>query len=177
VVWDEKLLSSITLIHFVLTFFIFKNDIGMFPTTHSYFLAVSVIIFPFVLEKGLKKKWLMVKSLTIFVVLINFSATTFNNLKKKENSNIKLAHELKLIVPSNSSVFGPIEFWFFLPNTNYISNMYLKSELNFSDFEYVILQNTPANGMFSAANGMYTLVYENSSKQYGKVELYKRINR
>ena len=170
-----KLLSCITLIHFVLTFFIFKNDIGMFPTTHSYFLAVSVIIFPFVFENGLKKYKVIIFSLTILLIALNFFATTYNNLKKKEYVNIQLANEFKMIVPSNSSVFGPIEFWFFLPNTHYISNMYLKSKLNFADFEYVILQNTPANGIFSAENAIYTLVYVNSSKQYGKIELYKRI--
>jgi hypothetical protein len=162
-----KVLSVFSVSHFILSFFIFKNDLGMFPTTHTYFIAVSIIILPFVLSEYQLTRWVAITVVTF--ILLNFSASIFYNSTRRENVNSQLSNDLKRFIPDKSYVYGPIECWFFLPNTHYKSNMY-KEKLDFSKFNYVILRNTEAGALFST----YTKVYKSNSSQYGDISVYKK---
>ena len=148
----------------------------MFPNTYNYFLAISIIIFPFILDlRILKNKYFFYVIFILFSVG-NFAATAYNNFSKIENANQQLSKDLKKHIPINAYTYGPIECWFFVPQSHYISHMYQLGELNMIDFEYVILMNTPADELFSPEKGKFQLEYRSSSKQYGEIELYKRIN-
>jgi hypothetical protein len=173
-----KYLSIISICYIIFSFFLFKNDLEMFPLIFDYFLVFSVIILPFVYEY-LKKKNIKL-TITVFLLFLglNLSATLTYNIEKQENINTTLQRDFKQIIPDTANVFGPIRFWFFLPKTNYISDHYRLNFPEISTFDYVITNSVDekiyANySYFHKRERMFKLIYSTKSIQYGTIKVYK----
>ena len=111
-------------------------------------------------------------------LFLNLSATLTYNVQKQEKINTTLQHDFKQIIPDNTTVFGPIRFWFFLHNTNYISDHYRLSFPDMNTFDYVITNSVDEKiysnySYFHKKKRMFELIYSTESIQYGTIRVYK----
>lgn len=161
------------------------NELGMTTYIFNYSILFSVLIIPFSLEYFERIVSFKQISLLFFLFYfpLNLAATAINNYQKYERINSQLEDEIPKWIPKNTRVFGPIEFWFSLPETKYISHFYRPqmSQEFLNEFEYVIvkendhldIQNT--YGLMITDTTKFSEIYSiMNTKSYGNIVLYKK---
>lgn len=170
-----KILSTLSMFYFILSFFIFKNQYNMFCVTYEYFLCISIIILAIVFDYSIQKLPKLTLILTVSFLLINFTATTSNNIIKYDNTNRVIRDDLKKIIPNKSNVIGSQYFWFFLPQTNYYSTYYMLDYPSINYIDYVITCSLGNHSFFEENKCSLQLIYRKETQQYGVISVFKRI--
>jgi hypothetical protein len=174
-----RFFSFMSLGYFFISFFLFKNDLSMFPLIFDYFIVLIIPVIPFVFER-LNEKNRKISTIVFAVFfLVNFSASQLFNIQKREKINTVLQTDLKSILPCQSKVFGPLRFWPFSVHTDYISDHYRLEFPKMEEFDYVITNSQdekiyPTYSYFQKKKELFELIYSKDSKQYGVIEVYKR---
>jgi Dolichyl-phosphate-mannose-protein mannosyltransferase len=164
---------------------IFGNDLGMTTYIFNYSIVFSVLIIPFSLEYFerviSRKRIVLIFFISYFP--INLGASIFNNIQKYEHVNSRIENELPKKIPIGKNVLGPIEFWFSIPHSNYMSYFYPLQILEEyrNRFDYVIVKekdNFDIPGKFGVMindTTKYKEIYAfKNSKNYGNIVLYKK---
>lgn len=172
-------LSALSFSYLILSFFIFKNGQELFPLIFDYFIGTSVIVTASVFNYMHQKFFKSTVFIFICFTILNFAATISYNLIKHENINKVLQADFPLIIPEGSKVFGPLRFWFFAPNTYYISDHYLLDFPDINTLDYVITNSVdediyPTYSYFEMKKCSFILIYSKHSKQYGNISVFKR---
>jgi len=163
---------------------IFGNDRGMTTYIFNYSILFSVLLIPFslkALEKLFRSKYILIIILAVYFT-VNLGATVYNNLRKYEKVNSSLEADLKTFIPNDSYVLGPVEFWFSLPHTFYISYFHLLNlpEETRNKVVYIIVKE---KDFFEMKNygydlkdqSLFEVIYSlKDTKSYGNVVLYKK---
>ena len=115
--------------------------------------------------------------------MFNFALINGYNFTKYDTSNTMLANDLKQHVPEGAVVYGSLDMWPFLMNTQYYSTHY-RLDFPTYDFDFIVTTQKQEEQctwgsyqyMISRTETEYNLVYQVDTKHYGKVRLFKKRN-
>lgn len=124
-----------------------------------------------------KAKSLM--ALCMAYCLANFVLINGYNIIKYDNSNTTLPHELKQYVPEGAVVYGTLDLWPFLMNTQFYSSLY-RLDLPTRDFDFILTNQKQEEqctwpsywDQIARAECEYELVFQKETKHYGLVRLF-----
>ena len=113
--------------------------------------------------------------------LINFVVINGYNITKYDSSNTTLAKEFGLLVPEGSLVYGSLDMWPFMMNTQFYSTHY-RLGLPADGFEFIVTSEKQEREcgwpsyqeQLNRAERDYKLVYQTDTKHYGRVRLFRR---
>jgi hypothetical protein len=169
--------------------FIFCASLALFSSSGfemlmPYVLLFSIFDVAFIIA-GNRSKFLLAVISTYLIGLL--AANIYYDVKKYEPINSLLEKELAAIVPESAKIIGPIEFWMFLPKTQYKATIYRWAQaVDYNqlplEFNYYL---SFSNDRHKIKNKYFhkidmtlrqypgaKLVYETNSKNYGKIELF-----
>ncbi|MBN2399727.1 MAG: glycosyltransferase family 39 protein [Candidatus Aminicenantes bacterium] len=172
--------------------FVFCTSLVLFSSSGfdmlmPYVLVFSIFNIAFIIAST-RSKFIFVAISTYLILLL--AANIYYDIKKFEPMNSLLARELEAIVPENAKIIGPVEFWMFLPKTQFKATIYRwPQEVDFRqlplEFDYFLLFSRDRHNKNRYINKIndtlrqYSgskLIYETYSKNYGKIELFAKIS-
>ncbi len=169
--------------------FVFCASLVLFESSGLEMLIPYVLVFPmfniaFIIAANRNK--FVLAAVSSYLILL-LAANIYYDIKKYEPMNSLLAKELVAIVPENAKIIGPIEFWMFLPKTQFKAIIYRWAhEVDYAqlplEFDYYLSFSKDRHKIknkyihkIDMTLRQYTgakLVYEIFSKNYGKIELF-----
>lgn len=173
-----KSLSVHSFLYLIIGFIIFANDTMMSRHLFGYFFLLSVFVLMFLLTSVSSQK-IKYYILTFFVIFggLNLSLTLYNNIKRNDKNNLLLEKELRKIIHKDAFVGGALNFWFFVPHSDFIS-YYNRRGISVDDCEYIIIDQIDSDfyNKYNERNEDYSVVYEQNTKHYGMVKVLKKNN-
>jgi hypothetical protein len=181
-VFYSSLMGSLV---FCISIILFKNDV--LEKLMFYVLVFSILNFALLINTKISKYILI--AISAYLILMLF-ANIYYDIKKYEPVNSLLEKKLQIIILENARVMGPLEFWMFIPKTQFKSTYYRwQHVIDFkrlpSEFEYFLLFSKDGNNIYQNVHDINQifkqcpgskLIYETYSKNYGKIELYSLKN-
>lgn len=174
-----RLLAILALGGLLISYLIFSDDGD--TSTYIWFPAfgISTLILLFLCDKFIMRKSFLFTLLAF--CLINYAATMYDNISKRDSANLVLREKVEEIIPANASVLGDLSLWFFCYDTDFEANRYRKERTPI--YDYVIFNTRDEGILFDLyktlhidLNVQYEMIYELPTKQYGKVTLFRYID-
>ena len=176
-----KELAIIALIHFAIFPFLFSTDLMMVGLGLDYYVVIATMLLAPCLDSIQNRKWLT-PILALYCVMNLGISYYYNYMVKYEKTNTILATDLQSIIPQGAKVFGPLRQWPMVMGTDYQSDHTCYDVLPQEQYDFIILnsQDTPNYAPYKEIlpidESKMELVYSRETKQYGVVEVYKKLN-
>ena len=180
-----RLLSAVCVAFVVFFPFVYSfppmlGSCATYLATMGVCVAVGASV-QFIERNSNRRKAMSLMALSMAYCLANFVLINGYNITKYDTSNTTLANDLKQHVPQSAVVFGTLDLWPFLMNTQFYSSLY-RLDLPTYDFDF-ILTNSKQEAQcdwpsywdqIARAEREYELVFQKETKHYGLVRLFKK---
>ena len=178
-------LTIITLVFFAFFPILFSTDLMMVDLGLDYVVLIATVLLAVCVDKIEELKPIyrrIVYSLFVLYCGLSMGISCYYNYKVKyERANTVLSDDLQSIIPQGAKVFGPLRQWPMVMGTDYQSDHTCFITLPQEQYDFIILnsQDTPNYAPYQELlpidETKMELIYSRETKQYGVVEVYRRV--